>query len=105
MDVMLSKSADQALCVVYKQYLNRLKNGASQAESADFGDFDAMHAQYFPSWSSDDIHQAVIEFTNTFGIKRYVPGGFNLNSQAIIFMQNRFRRGLSELIDFIAKFV
>ena len=45
------------------------------------------------------------ELKNNDFIKLYIEGSFILTSNAIIYMENRFKNGLVELTDFIAKFI
>jgi hypothetical protein len=38
-------------------------------------------------------------------LKIYITGDFEITNQAIIYMENRFKNGLLDLVDFVTKFI
>ena len=94
----LTKDADKLCCSVYKSYLSQRKEGVSKAN--------AKHGiPVLSSWSDDDIDETLNELKRAGFIKKYVDGGFQLQDSFIIYMENRFKNGLAEVTDFIAKFI
>ncbi len=103
MNVTLTKDADKTLCLIYKEYLSRRKNGVSKSDAIEFdfrktiNDLNIVNASDF----SDEL----LELKDNNFIKMYVTSDFELLPSAIIYMENRFKNGLIEVTDFIAKFI
>ena len=100
--VILTKDADKTLCILYKEYLYRKDNiskfNASQIEESYF---DIL----FPNQNNDDLIEELIELKNNGLITLDIAGNVRLHTNAIIYMENRFKNGLSEVVDFITKFI
>lgn len=58
----------------------------------------------FCEWMDDDIKETVAEIKRAGLGTMYLDGSFMANDQFIIYMENRFKNGLSEVVDFITKF-
>ena len=98
-EISLSKDADKMICVIYKDYLEKRKNGASKSEAKDFRDFPDRSGELFPKWNHSDIMDTFREVSKAFGIKMDIIGGFELNDAAIIYMENRFPDGLKQVLE------
>jgi len=105
----LTKDADKLLCTLYKEYLERRKSGLSKSDATSFEDSDDIRNQYFPKWSSDDAANVCWELHNA----EYVhccPGDdlandVELRTEAIIYMENRFKNGLKDVLTFLSNFI
>lgn len=102
-DIILSKDADKTLCLIYKEYLSRRKNNLSKSSSSCFES--SSLEKLFPDVNMEDFFCDLSELKKNNLIELYLEGSFILNSNAIIYMENRFKKGLIEVTDFIAKFI
>lgn len=102
-NIILSKDADKTLCLIYKEYLSRRKNNVCKADASLFNS--SKFEELFPDVNMRDFMSDLTELKNNDFIKLYIEGSFILTSNAIIYMENRFKNGLVELTDFIAKFI
>lgn len=99
----LTKDADTTMCLIYEKYLTRIKNNISKSEASLFEAF--KFNQDFPSLKHDDLLTNLNELQHNNLITKYIDGSFVLKSDGIIYMENRFKKGLIEVTDFIAKFI
>ncbi len=102
-DIQLSKDADKTLCIIYKEYLTRIKNNLSKSEAIEFEEFQIT--SLFHDKDDNDLDLELNELKNNSIIRKDVDGGIELTSTGIIYMENRFKNGLIEITDFIAKFI
>ncbi len=103
--VELTKDADKMICIIYKQYLNKIKSGMSKTASYQFKDNFYINDKDLSKWHYNDVNTALLELNRKGYIKLNIIGDFNITDQAIIYMENRFKNGFIELTDFIAKFI
>lgn len=101
----LTKDADKMLCIIYKQYLSKIQNGNSKTASNEFEEDFYKDDKLLSNWHPDDVTTTLLELGRKSYLKIYIGGSFNLTDRAIIYMENRFKKGLTELIDFISKFI
>lgn len=94
----ITKSAYKVLCLIYEEYLQRCDT-MSRDSAAEFDETPDFILAYF---SQDDSYSCLTELKNNGLIKMYINGSFCLTNSAIIYMENRFKNGLSELISFIS---
>jgi hypothetical protein len=102
----ITKDANLMLCTLYKAYLEKRKAGTSKADAKYFGNHVKIQEQYFPDISPDDVDETLRElwrskFIDARGYDGHVCYS-TLTDDAIIYMENRFKRGLSEVIETIA---
>ena len=101
-EITLSKDAYKTLCLIYKEYLSRRKNNISKSSSSMFQstNFETL----FPDVNQEDFMSDLSELKRHNFVKLYIDGSFILNSEAVVYMENRFKNGLIEVVDFISKF-
>lgn len=104
-DVVLSKDAEKVICIIYKDYLERRKNGEPKRNAQCYTSISDLSARLFPKLNELDLQDTINELARCFNFKRYTAGGFVLSDDAIIYMENRFKNGLVEVISFIAQFI
>jgi hypothetical protein len=85
--VVLTKLADKFLCSTYKTFLEKRAQGYSLDRSKQFKNNFEQREPYILDFNIEDV------------------GDFLLTNNAIIYMEKRFKNGLIELTDFIAKFI
>lgn len=101
----MTKKADKLLCVIYRDYLSRIKLGQSMSDANRFT------TDYFETETSsvsknnDDIIQLKTELRKADLLKVSVSGNANLTPYGIEYMENRFKNGLAEVLDFLSKFL
>lgn len=101
----LTKDADKLICSVYKSFLEKRKAGESKSNAKRFNSNFYQGIKALSSWSQSDISDTLKELKNAGFIKLFIHGSFELNNDAIIYMENRFVNGLSDVTDFISKFI
>lgn len=102
MNTELTKGSEKLLCEIYAEYLKRVKNGIAQREARNFTDKIKWPN---PEWDTTDYQERMIELNRSGMIKRYLRGSFILENPAVSFMENRFKNGLTEVLDWISKFI
>ncbi len=101
----LTKDADRVICCIYKEYLERRKSGISKSEAKEFDGNFYKSIKVLSKWNSSDVSDTLRELHEKGLIKQNVLGDFDLLDTAIIYMENRFKKGLDEITDFISKFI
>ena len=94
----VTKSANKVLCKLYKEYLSRIKNGISKSNALIFDSLSL--SQLF---ENQDIEFEKSELSKNSLIETWITGDVLLNSETIIYMENRFKNGIIEVTDFLAK--
>lgn len=99
----LSKDADKLICIIYKEYLRRREDNKSKSAATLFMFNDIK--QIVPNYDERDLATDLSELSHNNVIKLYIGGDFQLLSNGIIYMENRFKNGIKEVTDFISKFI
>lgn len=99
----ITKDADKMICCIYKSYLERRKNGESKSLAKRFENNYFASDSNLSKWQSEDISETLLELAHSQLVNIYIGGDFNITDQAIIYMENRFKNGLSEILDIISK--
>lgn len=98
----LTKDADKVICCIYKEYLERRKSGMSKAESKEFDGNFYLNVKTLSKWNSADVSDTLQELHDKKYIKKNILGDFSLLDDSVVYMENRFKNGLSEVMDFIS---
>ena len=101
----LTKDSDKIACLIYKEYLNKRKRGEPKSSAKHFLRNFYSEINALSSWNPKDIKETINELQRAGCVKKYMDGGFVLLDDFIIYMENRFKNGLVEVTDFIAKFI
>lgn len=99
----LTKNADKALCEIYRVYLTRSKSGENKYNAKDFSDIERWENAIFEGWETEDALDSLIELARAHMIDLDISNGFTLKTDAIIYMENRFKNGLSDVLDFLGQ--
>lgn len=104
-----TKDTDRFLCLLYKEYLKRKSDGKTKSEAKSFGSASAMKANFGLNDPVDDVADMCRELSrNDFMTCAYADNTVYkcwLDDNAIVYMENRFKKGLSEVADFVSKFI
>lgn len=103
MNIKLSQDSDKTLCIIYKEYLNRRKNNLSKSNSINFEE--SQLNLLFSNKNQDDLDSELNELNDNSIVHRFIDGEIKLISIGIIYMENRFKDGLKEVMEFISKFI
>ncbi len=98
----LTKDADKVICCIYKEYLERRKSGISKSEAKEFDGNFYHNVKALSKWNSADVSDTLQELHDKKYIKKNVWGDFFLLDDSVVYMENRFKNGLSEVMDFIS---
>ena len=98
----LTKDADKLICCIYKEYLEKRKSKVPKLEAKEFEGNFYKDIKALSNWSDPDISETLQELHDKKYVKKDVLGDFILNDDAIIYMENRFKDGLKEVMDFIS---
>ena len=99
-NVLLTKSTDKVLCQLYKEYLSRIKNNISKSNALVFDT--TSISQLF---GNQDIDFEISELKKNSLIEAWITGEVLLRSEAIVYMENRFKNNVKELAEFISHFI
>lgn len=102
-DILLTRDADKTFCLIYKEYLSRRKNSLPKASASFFEK--PTFKTLFPDINDSDFMSYIDELNRNNLITKYIDGGFVIRDEGIIYMENRFKNGFTEVIDFISKFI
>lgn len=101
--IQLTKDADKFLCKVYKAYLEKRKNGIDKRKAKTFPIAAILKKELSLPYSIEDIGSFVSELNSVSFVKQHMYYGFELHDKAIVYMENRFKNGLKDVIDYLAK--
>lgn len=105
-DIRLTQNADYLLCILYKAYRERCKNGTSSGDAKFFGGSEEIQKDYVPEWPTHDIDEAARELDKA-GMLDCLFGDIELCESrilpdGIIYMENRFGDKFDQLLQRIA---
>jgi hypothetical protein len=101
----LTNDADKMICCVYRTFLQRRKNGSSKSVARYFYDDYFKTDEKLSSWIPADLDDTLLEIGRAGLVQVYIGGNFELTDLGIIYMENRFKNGLIEVVDFISKLI
>lgn len=103
MEVKLTKDADQIICEIYSVYLERRANGAPKRQAKNFADQSLWPEKYRAEWMSQDGRDTIKELKEAGFVRYFIYGGFELQDEAVRYMENRFKNGISEVLGWLGK--
>ena len=106
-DIKLSKDNDFLICTLYKNFLEKVKDGCSKSEARWLGSSDEIQENLLINWSKDDVATACWELHSK-GLLECSPGDdiaytTYLTDDGIIYMENRKLNTINKIIDYISK--
>lgn len=102
----LTKDADKMICCIYKSFLQKRKEGIPRAAARRFKKEYFANDNYFSSCVNPaDVQDTLLELKRADFIKQSVTGNVDLTDAGIIYMENRFKNGLTDVVDFISKLI
>lgn len=111
MEIELTKDADKLFCLIYKGYLEDVKSGISKSNAKitwSSKDIFNRHSDKL-KLTFEDVDETCRELSRKGLLKcdyaDDVVYHSEITDKGIIYMEQRFKNGLTGLIDFIAKFI
>ena len=106
-EIKLTKDSDALICALYKEYLQRRKDGTPKNDAKYFGGADYIQQNIVPKWSLGDTEETLWELHRA-GLLVCKPADNTvhfaiLTDDGIVYMENRFKDGLSEVLGYIEK--
>ena len=103
----LSREADTLLCVLYKEYLQRRKQGSSKVQAAAFAGSEFVHTQLMPRWSVEDVDETCRELNDAGLLSCFIADNqvceIKLVNTGIVYMENRFTLGIESVFNYLEK--
>ena len=107
MDIQLTKDADALICLLYKQYCQKLKDGVPKTQAKMFGSSEDIHKTIAPKWTFEDVDETCRELSRAGLLEcRYADNIVwfaQLSDTGIIYMKNRFKNNLDNVLDYLNK--
>lgn len=104
----LTKDAKRLICLLYNDYLQKLKHGSSKSDAKFFGSSHNIHQTLCPNLLFEDVDDTCRELSRAGFINCLwadnIAYSVHLSDDGIIYMENRFKKGLLDVTDFITKF-
>lgn len=106
-EIQLSKDADALICVLYKEYLQRRKQGLSKTQATSFADSDYIQRQFMTKWSVEDVDETCRELDDAGLLSCFIADDTvcetTLVNNGIIYMENRFSAGIESVFKYLEK--
>ncbi|OAB35673.1 hypothetical protein PMSD_11715 [Paenibacillus macquariensis subsp. defensor] len=107
MNARLTKEADALLCLLYKDYLDKRQDGVPKSQAKFLGGSTDIQERLVTKLSLQDTDETCWELHRSNML--YCQSGNNvacliqLTDDGIIFMENRFKDGLTSVLDHLGK--
>lgn len=101
----LTIETKKILCLVYKEYIDRKKNGINRESAKLFNSNFYEDISQLSKYSKDDINSFTEELLKADYIEKYIDGSFELQNKAIIILENRFKNNAKEVLNFLTSLI
>ena len=98
----LTKDADRAICLIYAEYLKRKGSGLPKSRARDFS-VPQNREPLYKAMNQTDFNDTLSELNAAGFLRLYLGHGFLLEDKGILYMENRFPRGLEQLADVLSE--
>nr|DAJ05694.1 MAG TPA: hypothetical protein [Caudoviricetes sp.] len=102
MNTELTKDAQKLVALLYKSYLERRKSGMSKT-NAKFFELNEIYS--LTDDSPEDVDETIREIKSVYPLKEDIIGNITLSDKMISYMENRFKKGLVDILSFLAQFI
>lgn len=105
----MTKDSKKLLSALYKEYLSKRKSGKSKSDASIFGSSEHIQAELMPEESADDVDETCRELDRLGYLKCFYADDIayvvTLTTKAIADMENRFKNGLVDVVQFLQGFI
>jgi hypothetical protein len=107
LEINLTKDADALICLLYKQYCQKLKDGVPKTQAKIFGGLEDIQKTIAPKWTLEDLDETCKELDRSGLLKCHYADNIvwfaQLSDTGIIYMENRFKNNLDNVLDYLNK--
>lgn len=101
----LTKDSDALISALYKDYLQKRKDGISKGRAKFLGSAEQIHQNIVPKWVFEDVEETLWELSRA-GLLDCIPADNTvymaiMADAGIIYMESRFKDGLLEVLDYL----
>lgn len=106
-DIKLTKESDYLICAIYKDYLEKRKNGMPKSKAKMYGGSKQIHQDILPKWLFEDVDETCLELSRAGLVKCFSADNIVLRliitDDGIIYMENRFKNNVKSVFDYMVK--
>lgn len=103
----LTKDSDALLCAIYKDYLQKRKNGESKDTAKNLGSASDIQSKIVPKWILGDVEETLRTLSSSEMVSCFYADDTvhfaELSEKGIFYMENRFKNGISDVLDHLQK--
>ncbi|RNB90226.1 hypothetical protein EDM59_01720 [Brevibacillus nitrificans] len=107
LDTNLTRDADALICLLYKHYCLKKKDGMSKAQAKMFGSSVDIQQNIIPNMSHADVDETCKELGRAGLLDNLYADDIAyvviLSDSAVVYMENRFKNGLDSVLDYLSK--
>lgn len=100
----LTKDAKRVISAAYAAYLKKIECGTPKLSAKNIQQEDILGV-YLHDMTPRDYQTTRSEIKRALGCTTYSDGSFVLPDSAIIYMENRFKNGIKDVLSFLAQFI
>lgn len=100
----LTKDANLLACCMYKEYLERRKNGIPKRKAIYFKPDSKKNDVRVASWIQDDYFYTLGELRRAGLVRTDLDNAAILTDKFIVYMENRFKDGIQDVLSFLSTF-
>lgn len=100
----LTKDAKRVISAAYAAYLKKMECGTPKMSAKNIQKEDLLGV-YLHDITPRDYLEIRSEINRALGCTTYLDGSFVLPDSAIIYMENRFKNGIKDVLSFLAQFI
>ncbi len=102
----ITKDADKLICLIYQGYLEDRESGKSKIQAKQLGSSDDVFNRFLID-TAEDVAETCRELSRADFLHCTYADNIvytaTLTDDAIVYMENRFKNGLSEVMNFLLK--
>jgi hypothetical protein len=107
LEIQLTRDSDALICLLYKQYCQKRKDGLSKAQAKRFGSSMDIHQSIALKWTAEDVDETCRELDRVSLLECFYADGIAyetyLSDTGIIYMESRFKDGLVSVLEYLVK--
>lgn len=103
MDIELTRDAQKVAAKIYKVYLHRIDGGMIKTDAKKFSEEELT--ALLSDEQSQDFNEELQELIKAFSFCTNIWDDITLSNTFIIYMENRFKNGMKEVLGFLSQFI
>lgn len=109
MNIELTKDSQKLLTLLYKDYLQKREKHIPKSDANYFGSSEHIHKNLLPDELLEDVAETCRELSRANMIACSWADNHaqnvKISDAGIIYMENRFKNGLYDVVEFLTKFI